>query len=157
MRTILLAGLSFLPAIAADANRACPLATTAELEGLLGAKIVHMTAGGTGHVQTCTGSTAGATIMPRIPRSEGASGDAVAKGIDTAKKMGAQVEVKTYGPITCSAIIPPRSLEQHGFNTTCSVVKGEQVAAIEITAKTRSNIVPIEKLHPLAEKMAGRF
>ena len=26
-----------------------------------------------------------------------------------------------------------------------------------ITAKSRAGMVPIEKLHPLAEKMAGRF
>jgi hypothetical protein len=31
------------------------------------------------------------------------------------------------------------------------------VAGVEITAKSRSAMVPIDKLRPLAEKMAGRF
>jgi hypothetical protein len=71
--------------------------------------------------------------------------------------MGGQVDVKTFGSITCSTLIPPKNLEQYGFNTTCSVVKGEQVAAVEVTTQSRQDMVPIEKLRPLAEKMAGRF
>ena len=54
-------------------------------------------------------------------------------------------------------MIPPKNLEQYGFNTTCSVVKGSEVAAIELTAKARKDLVPIEKLRPLAETMASRM
>jgi hypothetical protein len=69
----------------------------------------------------------------------------------------AKVDVKTFGPITCSTIIPAKDKEMYGFNTTCSVLKGTTVAAIEITSKSRAAMVPIEKLRPVAEKMATRF
>lgn len=71
--------------------------------------------------------------------------------------MGAQVDVKTFGPITCSTMVPPASLAEHGFNTTCTVSKANAVAGIEVTAKTQKDRVSIDKLRPLAEKMASRF
>ena len=46
---------------------------------------------------------------------------------------------------------------QYGFNTTCSIVKNDMVAAIEVQTKMQKDMVPIEKLQPLAEKMASRF
>lgn len=165
MRTILIAALVCVPAAAADTNRACALVTAEELEGALGAKVSGLKPGGmvgqagmSSDVQICMGSSPAVTVMLRIAKGGGGgSGNAAAKGLEIAKKMGAQVDVKSFGPITCSAIIPPKNMEQYGFNTTCSVVKGGQVAAIEVTAKTKNDVVPIDKLRPLAEKMAGRF
>jgi hypothetical protein len=52
--------------------------------------------------------------------------------------------------------IPGKTGVQMGFNTTDSVVKGTTVAAVEITAKARKDLVPIEKVHPLADKIAAR-
>jgi hypothetical protein len=166
MRSILIAALACVPAAAADTNRACALVTAEELEGALGAKVSGLKpsgmvgeAGMPKDIQICSGSSRTATIMLRIAKGGGGggSGNAAAKGIEIAKKMGAQVDVKTFGPITCSTMTPPKNLEQYGFNTTCSVVKGGQVAAIEVTAKTKNDVVPIDKLRPLAEKMASRF
>jgi hypothetical protein len=54
-------------------------------------------------------------------------------------------------------MIPAKSMEAYGFNTTCSVLKGGQVGAVEVTAKSRKDMVPIERLRPLAEKIAGRL
>ncbi len=72
--------------------------------------------------------------------------------------MGAQVEMKNFGPITCSALVPPANLAaQIPFNTTCTVTKGELVAGIEVTAKSQKDMVSIDKLRPLAEKIAQRF
>jgi hypothetical protein len=85
------------------------------------------------------------------------SGGKEAGGIAMAKKMGAQVDVKTFGPVTCSTMIPPKNLEEYGFNTTCSVVKNGQVAAVEVTAKTQAEMVSIEKLRAVAERIAGRM
>jgi hypothetical protein len=71
--------------------------------------------------------------------------------------MGATVEVKTFGPITCSTMVPPANMNQYGYNTTCSVIKGDAVAAVEVGARFRKDMVPIDKLRPLAEKLATRF
>lgn len=156
---VLVSPLGPMFGFAAD-NKACALITAAELESVLGDKVSGLNGGAlpSADVQMCTANTPKASALLRIAKSRGNSKDAAAAGLEAVKKMGAQVELTTFGPITCSTIIPPKNLEVYGFNTTCSVVKGNgaQVAAIEITAKTRPDMVPIDKLRPLAEKMAGR-
>jgi hypothetical protein len=42
-------------------------------------------------------------------------------------------------------------------NTTCTVTTGEVVAGIEVTTRTQKDMGSIDKLRPLAEKMAQRF
>lgn len=165
---VVLLGASLLAT--AQTNKACALATAAELESVIGAKVSDLkgdafsghTGQGDVELQMCSGNTAKGTVVVRIGKRTGnsagaPSADAARSGIEKMKKMGAQVDVKINGPITCSTIVPPKNLEQYGFNTTCSVAKPPQVAAIEIQTKTRADMVPIEKLRPLAEKMAGRF
>ncbi len=145
----------------AQANKACALASPAEVESVLGAKVAGLNAQQTGGATTqiCMGSSPKGQVMLRLAKrkSEETPGERERKGIEIYKKMGAQVDVQTFGPVTCSAIIPPKSLEAHGFNTTCTVSKGDTVAGIEITTKTRTDMVAIDKLRPLAEKMSGRF
>jgi len=135
---------------------ACYLVTSGELESLLGAKI---TSGLTTHdsdtTHFCSGSTAKATFTLRMAKQRASSADAAAEGVKLMRQMGAQVDVKTFGPITCSTIIPPN--EKGSFNTTCSVVKNGQVGAIEIAVKKRGDMIPIEKLKPIAEKMQTRM
>ncbi|HMF91081.1 MAG TPA: hypothetical protein VKL40_10575 [Candidatus Angelobacter sp.] len=144
-----------------QANKACGLASPAEIEGVLGAKVTGLNPQGPGgaSAQFCMGTSPKASVMLRLAKRKNAGppGEAERKGIEIYRKMGAQVDVQTFGPITCSAVIPPKNLEAHGFNTTCTVSKGDAVAGIEITVKTRADMVPIEKLRPLAEKMSGRF
>src|SRR5260370_29675708 len=112
-----------------------------------------------GGAELCMGQTPTASVMLRLAKrsDQGQGKGKEAAGIEMAKKMGAQVEVKTDGPITCSTMIPPKGLEQYGFNTTCSVLKNGQVAAIEVTAKSQKDMVAMDSLHKIAEKMAGRF
>jgi len=146
---------------AAEPNQACALLTTAELEAALGATVSPLAAQeipGKATVQMCTTKSANARVLLRIAKMKGGAGssNAAAEGIEVARQMGAQVDVKTFGPITCSTMIPPKNMEQMGFNTTCSVVKGTTVAAVEITTKARKDLVPIEKVHPLAGKIAAR-
>jgi len=141
----------------AGTEDACSLLSPAEVTAAFGAK-VPLKGGSMGTVKVCSGNTATATILIRLAKSKGkASADAAAAGIQMMKDLGAQVEVKTFGPITCSTITPPKNMEQYGFNTTCSVVKGGFVGAIEVTAKAKKDQVPIEKLRPLAEKMSARM
>ncbi len=149
-------------AAAAD-NKACKLLTAAELEPVVGAKLSAFSAQSYGTAEMCTATSTKATIMLRWakkkdPFSAGtSSSDAAAKGLEIVKKMGATVDVKTFGPIVCSTIIPPKGKEVSGFNTTCTMSKADAVAGVEVTAKTQRDMVAIDKLRPLAEKMAGRF
>jgi hypothetical protein len=140
-------------------NRACNLATTDELQSVLGAKVTAFkgTSVSGSNAELCTGETPTATVLLRLAKRSPQGTGKEAKGAAMMKKMGGKVEVKTFGPITCSTLIPPPNLTQIGFNTTCSVEKNAEVAAIEVTAKDQKDMIAMEKLLVLAEKMAGRF
>jgi len=162
LRPARLAAAAILLGLATRGNsqgKACSLATADELQAALGAKVTGMKSQGVpaGAADICMGQTSTASIMLRLATRSGQAQGKEAAGIEAAKKMGAQVEVKTDGPITCSQMIPPPNLAQYGFNTTCSVAKNGQVAAIEVTAKTQKDMIAIETLHKLAQKMAARF
>jgi hypothetical protein len=156
-----LAGLGMLLALFTNVEaqgKACSLATPEELQAALGAAVSGLkpqpAPGGTADI--CAGRTPTASVMLRLAKRSG-QGGAEAAGIEAAKKMGAQVQVKAEGAITCSTMIPPKTLEQYGFNTTCSVLKDGQVAAIEVTAKSQKDMVTMDSLRKVVEKMAGRF
>jgi len=116
----------------------------------------------TGTTETCVGSTPGVKVLLRLKQRSAdeaskSGGETERKSIEIMKKMGAQVDIKTFGPVTCSTITPPASMQESGYNTTCSYRKKTGVAAVEITAKAQKDGIPIDKLRPLAEKMADRF
>ena len=150
------------PVGAADSNKACGLLTPSELQIVLGTT-VSLSGGGmaVGRAELCTGQTSTSTVMLRLVTGldpgRDRSGGTEKKGIEMVKQMGIQVDVKTFGPITCSTMMPPMNLAQHGFNTTRTVSKPTAVAGIEVAAKSQQDMVSIERLHPLAEKMAIRF
>lgn len=156
-------GLGHQAVVAADTNKACGLLTPAELESVLGGKVT-INSGAPmpgGNTEICTGQASTASVMLRLVTGlnpgRDRSGSKEKTGIELFKKMGAKVEVKSFGPITCSTIEPPAEQTQKGFNTTCTVTKETAVAGIEVTAKNQKDMVSIERLRPLAEKMAGRF
>lgn len=158
-------GLVFLAIVAVSVqksvaqNKACSLATPAEIQAVTGAAVSAMkpqTLPG-GNADICTGQAGSYRIMLRLATRTDSSGDKEAKGIAMAKQMGAQVDVKKFANTTCSTFTPPASMAQAGYNTTCSVYKNGQVGAIEITAKSQAEMVPIDKLYPLADKIASRF
>src|SRR5262245_28956179 len=125
LATALGAGMLLVPSTTVDAQgKACSLATPEELQAALGAAVSGLKpqTGPAGTADICAGQTPTASIMLRVAKRSGGSG-VEAAGIEAAKKMGAQVQLQTEGPITCSTVIPPKSLEQYGFNTTCSVLK----------------------------------
>jgi len=149
------------PVSAADGNKACGLLTPSELESVLGAK-VSLSGGGGMAVQKaelCTGKTS--TVMLRLVTGldpgRDRSGGTEKKGMEMVKQMGVQVDVKTFGPITCSTMVPPVNLAQYGFNTTCTVSKATVAAGIEVQVKSQKDMVSIEQLRSLAEKMTERF
>jgi hypothetical protein len=142
----------------APANKASALVTDAELQSALGSKVA-LKAGSLGTAQTCSGESPSATVSVRLLKTSTArSGNAEHSGIDAIKKMGAQVDVKTSGGIMCMTVVPPTNLATMGFGTTCTVTsKAPTYAVIEVTAKTQKDMVPMEKLRAVAEKMASRF
>jgi Flp pilus assembly protein CpaB len=154
--------LSILPArvsiAQATGNKACALVTEAELQAMLGSKVT-LKAGSIGDVQTCAGETPSARVLLRLfSRSKDPSGNAEQAGIEAIKKMGAQVDVKTSGGIMCMTAVPPPSMAAMGFGTTCTVTsKAPMFAVIEITAKTQKDMIPMERLRLVADKMASRF
>jgi hypothetical protein len=140
-------------------NKACNLLTMAELEPVTGKLAPFKSAMATAEAQLCTARSSTGTVMLRWTKSKTKPGEhsAAAKGVEAARDMGATVEVKTFGPITCSTMIPPAKMNQYGYNTTCSVIKGEAVAAVEVGARFKKDMVSMDKLRPLAEKLATRF
>jgi hypothetical protein len=114
-----------------------------------------------GGVDICNAQTSTANVMLRLSTGldpgRDRSGGTEKKGIEVIRQMGIQVDVKIFGPITCSTMVPPANLAQHGFNTTCTVSKATAVAGIEVHVKSQKDMVAIEQLRPLAEKMAERF
>jgi hypothetical protein len=138
-------------------NKACALATPAEIQSAIGASPAWKPNSMPGGADFCMGQAGSYKIMLRLAQRSDTTGDKEKKGIAMAKQMGAQVDVKKFGDITCSTFIPPASMAQAGYNTTCSVFKNGQVGAIEITAKSQSEMVPIDKLRPVADKIAGRL
>lgn len=142
----------------APANKACGLVTEADLQSALGSKVT-LKAGSMGDVQTCGGDTQSARVLLRFfKRSTDLAGTEEQAVIDEIRKMGVQVDVKTSGGIMCMTAVPPANMAAMGFNTSCTVMsKAPTFAVIEITAKTQKDMVPMEKLRAVAEKMASRF
>lgn len=141
-------------ALAPD-NRACKLLTAAELEPVVGGKLVAFQGSAYRAGDMCATSSTTVTVMLRLGKKEQA--DAAAKSMEMLRRMGAKVNVKTFGHITCSTVTPPQHMEQYGFKTTCSVSKAAEVAAVEVRAKNQKDMVSMNELHPLADKMTRRF
>ncbi|HXZ26542.1 MAG TPA: hypothetical protein VEG08_00935 [Terriglobales bacterium] len=155
---LLLAGLAAgNPGRAQAQNKACSLVTPAELQAVLGAPPPPLQPYTLGDASVCSGKNATVTVTLRTARRKNPTGETEMKGIEMLRQRGAQIEVKKFGDLTCSTIVPPASMAQMGYNTTCSVLKNGVVAAVEVTAKTQGGMVAIEKLRPLAEKMASRM
>ena len=139
-------------------GKACGLVTETEIQSVLGAKVT-LKSGAIGDVQTCSGEASTATMTIRLFRRTGDPSGAKEKaGIEAIKKMGAQVDVKSSGGVTCMTTVPPANLAQYGFSTSCTVTnKAPMFAIIEIQAKTQKDMASMEKLRSVAEKMATRF
>jgi hypothetical protein len=157
-RTMALVVIAMVPLysfhMSAGANKACELLTPADIEAALGAKVSTFVEGAGGF---CSATAPAVTVTVRIAKKSGTS-SREAKGVEMMKQMGGQVDVTSFGSVTCSTLVPPKNLVQTlGFNTTCSVTKGDTVAAVEVTAKAQADMVAIARLRPLAEKLATRF
>ena len=138
---------------------ACRLVTEAEFESVLGGKVTPQSTS-IGEVQTCSARAQASSATVRLFKRTGdPSGAKEQAGIEALKKMGAQVDVKTSGGITCVTTVPPANMAARmGFGTSCTVMsKAPIYAVIETRATSQKDLVPMEKLRSVAEKMAGRM
>lgn len=138
-----------------DANKACGLLTASELEAVIGAKLTMMPSAAGG---LCTGRTPTGMVSLTIRETKtGAEAEAgLAAAVTQAKQRGIQMGVKKFGPITCTTMSPMQNIKAP-FLTSCSFVKGTRAAVVEVMANSQKDMVPIEKLRSLSEKMASRF
>ena len=147
----------------------CSLLTPAEIESALGGKVSGF--GGStdmGGTQTCAGG-----MMPKrmsvmvmfVPGDKKAAADPKwadplgyleSQSRESAKSIKAQMEVKRFGSsILCTTLIPPKP---GPYSTQCMVVKKPTgMASIGVLTPAQQDMVTIDKLHLLAEKMLGRF
>ena len=154
--TLLLPGAPTV--VAQTPANACRLVNASELQAILGGAI-NLKSGAIGEVQVCSGEGQTGKVSVRVfKRTSGPSDTREQAGIEAVKKMGAQVDVTTSGGIMCMTVVPPAQMLAMGYGTTCTVMsKAPLYAVIEISAKTQKDMVPIDKLRPIAERMATRF
>lgn len=155
---LIVMGLHVRPGEAQAPANACALVTPAELESVLGSTVT-LKPTSLGDVQVCRGETPAMRVSIRLFKGTKESFETNEQaGLDAAKKMGAQVDVKTSDGIMCTTAVPSDDKAAMGFGTTCSVIsKTPTYAVIDITAKAKKDMVPMEKLRAVAAKMAGRL
>jgi hypothetical protein len=134
------------------------LLTAAELEAALGGKAGKLSSGRLGAAQTCGGTVGKTKVMIRVAeRSASDSGEAERKGIETARQMGARVQVQKDGELTCSRLIPPASTPQIGYNTTCTILRDGVVVGVEVTATSEADMATTEAVKGLVQKARSRM
>jgi hypothetical protein len=146
----------------------CSLLKPSEVESALGVKVSGLDVSGQmGGMQTCSGivpnrmqvmlmfAGAGAT-KPNDPKWADPLAELERQSRESAKSIGAQMDVKRFGDsILCTTLIPPK---QGPYSTQCMAVKKPTgMASISVLVGKQQDMVPIEKLRPLAEKMQGRL
>jgi len=78
--------------------------------------------------------------------------------VDSARRMGSQVESSQAGPITCYVITPPEEMaDAVPTGTMCSVTKPTKIAVIELSTKSPSAKVSLSKMQSIARKVLSRL
>ncbi len=143
----------------------CKLLTPSEIESVLGVKVSGFTRGSVqgSATLTCNGEAGKrmsvglifAAPKPGDPKISDPMGWIETYSRESAKRIGAQLDVKRFGSsIICTAMITPK---QGPYNTQCYAVKPPNMATITVLVPTQQEMVSMDKLRPLAEKMLGRF
>jgi len=163
-----------LPASAADkGHRPCSLLTPSELETALGTKLgapketdatyakgaVHdhdgvlSSCSWTGETRSVFLAVSTSAVTPE-GRARGLKAKADAEA--ALKKQGLKVQKKSWGPVACTLLTPPKGKAiPHG--TTCGGDKGKFVYYLSVSTKADLPPVPMERLRGLAEKVADRL
>jgi len=143
----------------------CKLLTPAEIESVLGVKVPKFTHGSVqgSNTVTCNGDAVKgmsvgmmfAAPKPGDPKIADPMSWIETYSRDSAKAIGAQLNMQRFGSsIICTQLITPK---QGLFNTQCYAVKPPNMTAVTVLVPTQQEMVSMDKLRPLAEKMLGRF
>ena len=150
--TVLIACAGAANAATVQTNKACGLLPAAEVEAGLGFKST-LSPNSLGGCMgpTPTHHTVGVELKAATP--PGPNDEATF--IQFLKTQGLQAEFKKFGSTICWTGTPQKA--GVAFGSSCSITKGAQTATISVTAESAKDVVPVEKLHLLAEKMATRL
>ena len=148
----------------------CKLLTPAEIENALGGKLSAYSGNSpmSAAMPTCAGGilpkhmsvmvmfAAGDAKSAADPKWADPLGYLEQVSRQSANSIKAQLDVKRFGSsILCTALIPPK---QGPYSTQCMAVKKPTgMATITILVPARQDMVSMDTLRPLAEKMLGRF
>ncbi len=146
----------------------CKLLTAAEIESALGAKVIFAGSAQWGVTPTCAGGSApkhmsvmvmfapGDAAKANDPKWADPLGYLEQVSRQSANSIKAQMEAKRFGSsILCTTLIPPKP---GPYSTQCMAVKKPTgMASISVLVPAQQDMVSIDKLHVLAEKMLGRF
>ncbi len=144
------------PIYAQHPPEGCKLLQPADLESALGGKAGKFVNSGDGAM--CYGQVGSLKVMIRTGERKGDfAGEKEKKGIELARSRGVRMEVKTEGDLTCSTAIPPASLAKIGFNTTCSILRGGRVVAVEVTAPSEKEMASMDVVRKLVKKAFERL
>ena len=147
----------------AQSRNPCTLLSKAEIESVVGGPISGLDGSNNmGGTQACSGvakNRMSVMIMYVTSNQNQKVADPMgyleAESRKSAQSIGAQMDVKKFGPILCTTLIPPK---QGPYSTQCMVLKPpSSMASIAVLVATQQEMVSIDKLHILAEKMLGRF
>jgi hypothetical protein len=168
-RLITAAAVLFLAWVPAAAQvDPCKLLTPAEIESVLGIKVPKFTRGSVqgSNTVTCNGDAVKhmsvgmmfAAPKPGDPKIADHMSWIETYSRDSAKAIGAKLNVQRFGSsIICTQLITPKGGLGGLFNTQCYAVKPPNMAAVTALVPTQQEMVSMDKLRPLAEKMLGRF
>ena len=143
----------------------CKLLTPAEIESALGLKVPRFTHGSVqgSNTVTCNGDAVKgmsvgmmyAAPKPGDPKIADPMSWIETYSRDSAKAIGAKLNVQRFGSsVICTQLITPKG---GPFNTQCYAVKSPNQATVTVLVPTQQEMVPMDKLRPLAEKILGVF
>jgi hypothetical protein len=153
----LLLGPALVPA--SHAADACALLKPAEIGAALGGKAgAFAPSAAAPGASFCRGQVGKFSVLVRIgTRKPGDTGEKEKKGIEMVRRMGAQVEVKTEGDLTCSKLSSPPQLAELGNSVTCTVIKAGNVVGVEVSAAAAADLPAIGPVRSLANTAASRL
>ena len=143
----------------------CKLLTPAEIETVLGIKVPKFTHGSVqgSNTVTCNGDAVKGMSVGMMYAAPKPGDPKIADPIawiesysrDSAKAIGGKFNVQRFGSsVICTQLITPKG---GPFNTQCYAVKSPNQATVTVLVPTQQEMVSMDKLRPLAEKMLGRF
>lgn len=165
-RLITAAAVLFLASVPVAAQvDPCKLLTPAEIESVLGIKVSRFTHGSVqgSNTVTCNGDAVKgmsvgmmfAAPKPGDPKIADPMSWIETYSRDSAKAIGAKLNVQRFGSsVICTQLITPKG---GPFNTQCYAIKSPNLATVTVLVPTQQEMVSMDKLRPLAEKMLGRF